>query len=64
MDALYAGNILVGMSASLMVYGIVLLHLLPARRGTFAVTDEWIKIMAGSRDACYPDYLAAAELYC
>lgn len=64
MDALYASNILVGVTASLMVYGIILLHLWPTRGGTFAVTDEWIKIMAASRDACYSDHLAAAELVC
>ena len=43
MDAiLNAGNILVGVSASVLVYGVLLLHALPSRRGAFVATDEWI----------------------
>ena len=61
MDTLHV--CLVGIMASLLVYGIVILQLWPTRRGTFAVTDEWMNSMLVAQDASYWDSLAAAELH-
>ena len=65
MDAiLNAGNILVGVSGSVLVYGVLLLHALPSRRGAFVATDEWIRSAAVRADASHWDRLAMAEMCC
>ncbi|UNI21848.1 hypothetical protein JDV02_007800 [Purpureocillium takamizusanense] len=59
-----AGNILVGVSASVLVYGVLVLHALPSRRGAFVATDEWIRRAVRRTDASHWDRLAMAEMCC
>ncbi|PHH83680.1 hypothetical protein CDD82_5438 [Ophiocordyceps australis] len=57
-------NLLVGLSASFLIYSLLIVHMLPSRRGHFAATDEWILCASRGADASFQDKLAAAEMCC
>ncbi|KAM4056732.1 lysM domain-containing protein [Hirsutella rhossiliensis] len=63
MDMLHMCDVLVGVSASILVYGILIVHMRPARQGAREPTDELIRLTAArSGHASVTDRLVAAEI--